>query len=275
MKIENIAINGFETAFRGMRNPKNSWNLSDSIFGIWDKYSQEDILIEMETLWKAAYPDYDTDWYEKFKKNMVLDSGEQADLIAAIGPKDMRLAQTLCNAGSEHRKFLRQINVSMDITAPLYWWKEADTYKVATVANSTSTMHKIASKPINDLSNFEIDDYNSDLHSFANPPFGNIINNFLAELENLRQCHLHYLEQAKQARTPEEKKKCESLAKIYWKELIRWLPEGWTQKRTWSANYETLRAIYGQRKNHKLTEWHTFCNVIEKLPYAEELILPL
>lgn len=274
MKIENIAINGFEAAYRGMRNPKNSWNLSDSIFGIWDKYSQEDILITMEELWKAAYPDYDTDWYEKFKKNMIIEHGENADLIAAIGPKDMRLAQTLCNAGPEHRKFLRQIFVSMDITAPLYVWKELDTYKVATVANSTSTMHKIASKPIDSLSNFEIDDYDPGLELIDPTPVGIRVDCFLSDLEQLRQLHLQYAEHAKNARTPEEKIKCEKMSKAYWKELIRWLPEGWTQTRTWSANYETLRAIYGQRRNHKLTEWHTFCSVIEKLPYAEELILP-
>ena len=279
MKIKNISVNGFEAAFRGMRNPKNSWHLSDSIFGIYDGYAQDEIIYEVAQKWATMYPDYDSDWEEKIRRNMYLELNRiefSADLIAAIGPKDMKLAETLCKAGTEHRKFLRQINVSMDIDAPLYWWKEMDTYKVATVANSTSTMHKIASKPINDLNNFETDDYNPSLDLETDSyiiDLGIIMNNFLDKLEILRKKYLFYLEEAKNAESQTKKETCEVMAKSYWKELIRWLPEGWIQKRTWSANYETLRSIYKQRKNHKLTEWHTFCNKIEQLPYAEELIL--
>lgn len=163
-----------------------------------------------------------------------------------IGPNDMKLAQTLIAAGNEHRKFLRQIFVSMDITFPFYIWKEMDTYKVATVTNSCSSMHTLVNHPIC-ISSFEIDDIET---SIAFPEAESIIN----FCEFLRKRYLV---------TKDVK---------YWKELIRWLPESFLQKRTWSGNYETLRNIYHQRKNHKLTEWHQFCDIIMTLPYAEELI---
>ena len=178
-----------------------------------------------------------------------------------IGPKDLDLAQRMIKAGASDRKFLRQIFVSVDITAPLYWWKEADTYKVATVANSTSTMHKLASTPIT-KDCFEMGDYNSDIVIFKGEPYtiddttDDCIDYIIDICETLRKRYL------------------ETKDKRYWKELIRWLPEGWLQKRTWTANYETLRNMYGQRKNHKLTEWsQDFCNWVKTLPYAEELIL--
>ena len=153
-----------------------------------------------------------------------------------IGEKDIDLAQRLIKAGSEHRKFLRQIFVSVDITAPLYWWKEMDTYKVATVANSTSTMHKLASTPIT-LDCFETDDFEEDLEYFQGNTTGMLSEVIIEQLEFLRQQY----NETKDVR--------------YWKELIRWLPEGWLQKRTWTANYETIRAICSkdQRRNHKLT----------------------
>ena len=173
-----------------------------------------------------------------------------------IGEKDIGLAQRLIKAGPEHRKFLRQIFVSVDITAPLYWWKEADTYKVATVANSTSTMHKLSSTPIT-LECFEIDDFEENLEYFQGNTTGMLADLIIEQLEFLRQKY----NETKDVR--------------YWKELIRWLPEGWLQKRTWTANYETIRAICskGQRRNHKLTEWNkSFIDWAWSLPYAKEFI---
>lgn len=173
-----------------------------------------------------------------------------------IGKKDIELAQRLIKAGPEHRKFLRQIFVSVDITAPLFYWKQADTYKVATVANSTSTMHKLASTPIT-LECFEIDDFEENLEYFQGNTTGMLADLIIEQLEFLRQKY----NETKDVR--------------YWKELIRWLPEGWLQKRTWTANYETIRAICskGQRRNHRLTEWSkSFIDWAWSLPYAKEFI---
>ena len=166
--------------------------------------------------------------------------------IYIIGENDINLAQRLIKGGTEHRKFLRMIHVQVDITAPIYWWKEADTYKIGTTVNSTSTMHKLASTPIA-IECFETNDWNKD--------FDNLIpDDIIPELENLRQKYL------------ETKDKC------YWKELIRWLPESWLQIRTVDLNYEVLRTIVHQRKGHKLTEWSSFIEWVHSLPYAEELI---
>ena len=218
MKFENTEVWGFEHALRGFRNPKNSWNKSDS--------------------------------YYDDNNNFV------------IGENDMKLAQTLIKAGNEHRKFMRQIFVSVDITAPLYWWKEFDTYKVGTVANSTSTMHKLATTPIT-LDCFEIDDYDRNLSLADNPKDDDGLDNIstfeediIYVLENIRQKYL------------------ETKDKRYWKELVRWLPESWLQKRTITMNYENVRNMYFQRRNHKLTEWsESFIKWVESLPYAEELIM--
>lgn len=174
---------------------------------------------------------------------------------ADIGENDMGLAHRLIAGGTEHRKFMRQIFVSVDITAPIYWWKEFDTYKVGTVANSTSTMHKLASQPIT-RECFEIDDLDEEI--FDEYEIEAIIN----ICEKLR---VKYLEN-------KEKK--------YWKELVRWLPEGWNQTRTVTMNYENLRTIYFQRRAHKLNEWSgtdnaeltNFIAWVKSLPYAEELI---
>lgn len=234
MKFENTEVWGFKHALRGMRNPKNSWHKNDS---------------------------YMCDMCEVENMNPGFCDSESCFVI---GENDMRLAQTLIKAGSEHRKFMRQIFVSVDITAPLYWWKEFDTYKVGTVANSTSTMHKITSQPIT-LDCFEIDDYEKDLKcletydSDIEVDYSTVdfeVYKFINLLENLRQKYL------------------ETKDKKYWKELIRWLPESWLQKRTITMNYENVRNIYFQRKNHKLTEWsESFIKWIESLPYAEELIM--
>ena len=164
----------------------------------------------------------------------------------SIGEADMKLAKKLVLAGTDHSKFMRQIFVSMDITAPIYWWKEMDTYKVGTVANSTSTMHKLTSKPIEE-SDFSFD---SDWDLDFNLGKKYIIN----VCENLR------------------KKYIETKDKRYWRALIQLLPESYNQTRTWTANYAILRNIYFARRNHKLQEWLDFCKMIESLPYGKELI---
>ena len=164
-----------------------------------------------------------------------------------LGENDLSLAKRLRNAGtSDHRKFIRQIMLSVDITAPLYWWKEYDTYKVGTVANSTSTMHKIHSKQ------FEIDDFSHD-HLTENGM--NVLKNIVDELEKIR---LEYVE---------------SKDKAFWYDLIQLLPSSYNQMRTCTLNYETLVNIYRSRKNHKLDEWRSFCEWIKTLPYAEEIII--
>lgn len=279
MKFENCKVYNMEGAFRGMRNPKNSWHLSDSEFGMGDYDDFVDAVHTVADRWTEydghewGTDDYDRhfeEFYDWVQDNAVLSSDKYEDIVdmACIGPKDMRLAKQLISGGSEHRKFLRQIFVSIDITAPLYWWKEFDTYKVATVANSTSTMHKLTSKPIT-MECFETDDFvnipypeNAQREDLKSPIDSDFVQMCLVPyMEYLRQ---KYLEIVKD--DPEE-------AKVYWKELVRWLPNGWLQTRTWTANYETLRAMYHQRRNHKLTEWHQFCNFIESLPYARELII--
>lgn len=162
-----------------------------------------------------------------------------------MGENDLRLAQKLCHAGSDHRKFIRMIFVSVDVTAPLYWWKEYDTYKVATVANSCSTMHKIHSKP------FVLDDFSHD----------HMTEDALAHFQDF----ISYMEEVRL-------KYMETKDKKYWYDMIQLLPTSYNQMRTCTLNYETLMNIYRARKNHKLDEWHVFCRWIEELPYAKELI---
>lgn len=181
-----------------------------------------------------------------------------------IGPNDMDLCRRLINAGGEHRKFLRQIFVSVDITAPLYWWKEADTYQVGVTKNSTSTMHKLASTPIT-LECFEIDDLATDLKWSPEYMTGNSIDEDVSFNRHITSV-LHHLEGLRL-------KYLETKDKRYWKELVRWLPNGWLQTRTVTMNYENLRNMYHQREHHKLTEWHSFCDWVKTLPYAEELII--
>lgn len=258
MKFENTGVWGFEHAIRGMRNPMNSWDKSDSWYG-------------------CRYGDYGKTEFNDCEEPC------EYDCKFCIGLNDLKLMQKLIRAGSEHRKFLRQIFVSVDITAPLYWWKEFDTYKVGTVANSTSTMHKLTSTPIT-LECFEIDDYDesmifeSGIDDRADCPyrcdyrFREVIGHdewlydsdytLIGFLESLRQKYL------------------ETKDKRYWRELIRWLPESWLQKRTITMNYENLLMMYRQRKNHKLNEWSgldnpelpNFISWIKSLPYADELI---
>ena len=179
-----------------------------------------------------------------------------------IGENDLRLAQKLIQAGTEHAKFMRQIFVSVDITAPIYWWKEMDTYKIATVSNSTSTMHKLTSKPIT-KEMFEFDDNADNLIVSQGKSicgeweyvFGDYIEDIVDMCENLR---LKFKETGDAA---------------YWRALIQLLPESYNQTRTWTANYAILRNIYFQRKNHKLQEWHQFCDWIKALPCGKNLII--
>ena len=214
IKIENIEVFNFEGAFRGLRNPKNSWHLSDSYYHpITDEY--------------------------------------------IIGPKDMNLAQRMISAGPDESKFMRQIFVSMDITAPLYWWKEADTYKVSTVSNSCSTMHKIDSSEITEKNysfDPEPDEKLTDLPLDDYIRIYDMIKRTVKEVEWLR------------------KKYKETGDKRYWRLLIQMNPDGWLQKRTWTGNYQNLRNQYFARRNHKLVEWKEYCKMIENLPYGKELI---
>lgn len=175
-----------------------------------------------------------------------MDSSYDEDGNYILGPNDLGLAKRLRKAGSDHRKYIRQIFVSVDITAPLYWWKEYDTYKVATVANSTSTMHKIHSKP------FELDDFS---HDHMTPKTLAFMETVLEQLEQLRLSFV------------------ETKNKEDWYDIIQLLPSSYNQMRTCTLNYETLINIYYARKNHKLQEWHMFCDWIETLPYAKELIV--
>lgn len=267
MKFENIKVFNFEGALRGMRNPKNSWDKSDSFFGLINIYYSENDFDVAYTWAESVMKDEEDEdkKYEKAKyydewliKNGVLDIdyNQQVADVAFIGPDDMRLARQLIAAGSEHRKFLRQIMVTVDITAPLFWWKEADTYKVGTTANSTSTMHKLTDKPIT-LSCFEIGDYCPEVITS-----GEEVNYLIQFLEGLRQKY----------KATKDKR--------YWKELVRWLPESWLQTRTITLSYENIRNMVHQRKNHKLVEWSkeegeeidSFIKFAHTLPYSNEFI---
>jgi hypothetical protein len=198
LKTERVSVMNFDNALRGMRNPMNSWEKSDSYFD------------------------------------------ENGTFV--VGEADLALAGKLARSGSDHRKYLRQIFVSVDITAPLYWWKEFDTYKVATVANSTSTMHKIHAKP------FSRADFSTDhMDGETLAKFDGVI----AFLEELRQKYM------------------ENKDKQYWYDMIQFLPSSYDQMRTVTLNYETLTNIYYARRNHKLDEWREFCKWIERFPYSE------
>lgn len=221
IKIENVETFGWETAIRGMRNPMNSWSKSDS--GMCSCVYCED----------CSHHDQDCEC-------IGVD-----DFV--IGISDLRLMKTLSKAGNDHGKFLRMINVTMDIVAPLYWWKEFDTYKVGTVANSCSTMHKIQAKEF-ELSDFSIEHLNVDV---INNPFKKIIEclNFFRGL---------YLQ---------------NKDKDDWWQMIQLLPSSYNQRRTIQLNYAVLKNMYHSRKAHKLDEWLEFCKWVESLPYAKELII--
>ena len=230
IKFENTEVFNFEGAIRGMRNPLNSWDKSDSKF---DR--------DPDNGCSGSCP------CERIDNNCE---------CCYIGSNDLDLAQRLIKAGSDHRKFLRQIFVTVDITAPLYWWKEFDTYKVGTVANSCSTMHKIHAKE------FIIED-------FSTEHLGDsvIVNN--QNLNIAIDCLQQTINVLNTARSWYESTKDKS----YWWLMIQLLPSSYNQKRTVTLNYEVIRNIYGSRKGHKLDEWTIgFMEWIDTLPYAEELI---
>lgn len=273
MNFEYTTVMNFNNAMRGMRNALASWDRADSLCGYLpdDRYDSD--LIEVAT-----------EWAEKDERYGDLSPSEQQDLIyhyaswlidecngdkldfdernevrsyAYIGPNDMQLMQTLIKAGSSHRKFLRQIFVSVDISAGLYWWKEFDTYKVGTVANSTSTMHKLASTPIT------LDCFDTDMgeQAITSDDYDDIIH-IIGFLEELR------------------KKFNDTKDKRYWRELIQFLPESWIQKRTVTLSYENVYAMIRDRHTHKLHEWSgkddmiaaNFIDWAHRLPYAEQLL---
>ena len=257
MNIQNERVFNFEGALRGMRNPMNSWERSDSIFGVIPKHKYQALATGFIN---AMYTGQEIEVPESFAENAIVNDYVSGNFYeyALIGPNDMDLAKKLIKAGTEHRKFLRQIMVSVDITAPLYVWKEFDTYKINVTSNSTSIMHKLATTPIT-LECFEIDDL-AEMDMII-PIVGSEItlkqakNAIIDICEGLRQKYL------------------ETKDKRYWKELIRWLPESWLQTRTITMNYENLRNIYHQRNGHKLSEWHEICHWIELLPYAKDFII--
>lgn len=232
LKIENLDIYGWEAATRGMRNPMNSWEKSDSL------------------------------WFEDPDKFI-------------LGDADLKLMKSLAKGGPVHAKYRRMINVTMDITAPLYWWKEYDTYKVGTVCNSCSTMHKIQAKDFT-LEDFScehlIDTFdelcreNGDIETDINLTCIDVDGHSCyytpkGLLSNICQCLNHY-----------RKLYLETNDKKYWWQMIQLLPSSYNQKRTIQLNYEVLSHIYFDRKDHKLNEWHTFCNMIRTLPHAKHII---
>lgn len=284
MNFKNAKAYNFEGTFRGMRNPMNSWNRSDSFFGLTDMY-MEDSLTDVCEAWidhenigrrerGAEELSHDMEncgeyydvlgKYEDWLTNQGIlsrsDYGGDVYDVAFLGPNDLELAQKLILAGNEHAKFMRQIFVSVDITAPLLWWKEFDTYKVGTVANSTSTMHKLSSAPITkEMFDFDdpqliVDKYTVTHSGECERVFGDYIDDIIDMCENLR---LKFIETGD---------------KSYWRALIQILPSAYLQTRTVTMSYANLRNIYFQRKNHKLREWHEFCDWIKTLPYSGELI---
>ena len=230
LKIDNVEVMGWEHAIRGMRNPKNSWEKSDSEFGVlWSENQYADVIVEDDDNW-----------------------------ISYVGPNDRKLMMTLRNAGTDHRKFMRMITVYLDITAPLYWWKEFDTYKVGTVADSCSTMHTIHKKE------FTLDDFSHEHVLRDNSVTVNYVENDFRILNNLQWLMLT-IDLLNSMREAYLKTK----DKVFWWQLIQLLPSSYNQKRTVMLNYEVLANMYKSRKDHKLDEWHTLCDWMETLPYSE------
>lgn len=273
IKFENIEVSGFGAAFRGLRNPLESWHKSDSFFGIINAgYSDQDYEVTEKWIRKKE-PEIEefSDTYEelfgKYNKWLleqgILRRNEDYDVYdyAFIGPNDMQLAQRMIKAGDDEAKFMRMIHVQMDITAPLYWWKEFDTYKVGTVANSCSTMHKIAAKK------FTMEDFSCEhLTSRAKDKFEDIID----ELNHYRDL---YLNGGDDYWTDSDDEDYEPKDKRMWWQMIQLLPSSYNQKRTVDFNYQTARHMSLAREHHKLSEWSVdFCNMTKELPYGKELI---
>lgn len=236
IKIENTEVFGWEAAIRGMRNPMNSWDKSDSY-------------IDSE--------DYIRTEYENKRYNITIQN-----LRYCIGDDDLNLMKKLASAGTDHSKYRRMITVYTDIVAPLYWWKEYDTYKVGTVANSCSTMHKIHEKEftkedfsIENLMDLDINPLKEKQEAPCMHDFAQCMKWTIHELNLARKLYL------------------ETKDKKYWWQMIQLLPSSYNQRRTVMLNYEVLANQYKSRKNHKLDEWHDYCNWIETLPYAKELII--
>ena len=217
LKVENTEVFGWEAAIRGMRNPKNSWDRSDSKFNFSD---------DPHTFW--------------------------------MGENDLKLMRTLSKAGDDHGKFLRFIGVTVDITAPLYWWKEADTYKVGTVANSCSTMHKLTAKE------FTMDDFS---HEHLTAEGESVLAYVIDNMNAVRGLYLNYEDNE------------ETVAQMFptkkdaWWQMIQLLPSSYNQKRTVQLNYQVLKHMYFARRHHKLDEWHTLCEWMETLPYFKEICI--
>lgn len=217
LKLEKTNVFGWESAIRGMRNPMNSWDKSDSYWGLWEDESPINPCDEPYFF---------------------------------VGENDLKLMKNLSKAGNDHAKFLRMINVTVDIIAPLYWWKEFDTYKVGTVANSCSTMHKIQAKE------FTLDDFSHEhLHTTLGESYEamDCLFDVISCLNKYRACYL------------------ENKDKFWWWQMIQLLPTSYNQKRTVQLNYAVLKNMYFSRRNHKLDEWHTLCDWALTLPYFKEI----
>lgn len=226
IKIEKTDVFGFDSAIRGMRNPMNSWDKSDS---------------EMRVLVIG-------------NRDGGYDFGA---IVPYIGENDLKLMKSLSKAGSDHAKFLRMINVTVDITAPRYWWTEFDTYKVGTVANSCSTMHKIHDKELT------LDDFSHEQLTYYEVE-GELCRDWLGDLEDLIG-DLNFARE-KFIETNDEK---------YWLQMIKLLPQSYNQKRTVQLNYQVLKSMYFARRNHKLDEWHTLCDWMLELPYFREICIDM
>lgn len=242
IQIENYEIYGWEAAIRGMRNPMNSWNKSDS--------------------------DFCDSWYdEECPKNCVhycVCNENTTHLI--VGENDLALMKKLVKAGTDHRKFLRMINVTVDIVAPLYWWKEFDTYKIATVRNSCSTMHKIAAKE------FTLDDFSREHLTTLDFQQYSVLDTEELERIEFQTASLEILRVIIQALNNYRSLYLKTKDKKHWWQIIQLLPSSYNQRATVQFNYEVLLNMYHSRKTHKLDEWRTFCEWIESLPYMEEFI---
>jgi hypothetical protein len=223
IKLENAEVFGWEAAVRGMRNPMNSWDKSDS-------------------KWLDHEREFD-------------------NVVGLIGENDLKLMKSLSKAGSDHAKFLRFIDVTVDITAPLYWWKEFDTYKVGTVANSCSTMHKIHDKE------FELDDFSHD--HLTQGCIDNVLSPTISVLNSTREAYLNFDEWNE--KDPEGWDEGITCKKDIWWQLIQLLPSSYNQKRTVQLNYQVLKSMYFARKEHKLDCWRNFCEWMLTLPYFKEV----
>lgn len=222
IKIENVETCGWEAAIRGMRNPKNSWAKSDSH--------------------KCPCADWDGDCPMVMNDNEPVKDCDPDKYRFCVGENDFHLMQVLANSGPDDGKFLRMIHVQLDVTAPLYWWKEADQYKVGTVTDSCSTMHKIHAKE------FDVNDFSHEHLTDGN------LNWLLATIGVLNDNRERFVE---------------TKEKYFWWQMIQLLPSSYNQRRTWDLNYAVLRNIYHARQNHKLDEWRELCAWIETLPYSE------